>query len=176
MIVRHRDGSRFTCSRRPSVFQRDRSDAAEPGPSSADSPLPACHSAAANSAASSLASNQRRLRPYRICACPAKIVQPARIDIAVPKISCREDPAEEPNVRLDSGCVIFVERALQSRDRLSAIASPRDQFSKHRIVFVRHRPACIDAVIQTNSGARSGTRSSRIFPGEGKKLLSGSSA
>src|SRR5271156_5623682 len=77
-----------------------------------------------------------------------EIVEPTRVYIGRLKIACRQNPPKKSRVRFDTARVKLFERLLQAGDSFRAIRTPRNQFSEHRVVLIRHGPAAIHAVIE----------------------------
>src|SRR5579863_400613 len=99
-----------------------------------------------------------------------KIVQPARMDFALLEIACCEDAPEKLDVRLDAARIVFAEGPLEPRNRLGAVPAPCHQLAEHGIVFVGHRPAAINAVIQADP--RPGGYAHLVyFPGRREKVI-----
>ena len=103
------------------------------------------------------------------------IIEPSGVNLAGNKIRIVEDVNKKPHVGFDSDGDKFEEGAARPRQRFRAIATPYDQFRQKWIVIRRDAPTRINTFVQANAGAVR-RRQSAIFPGEGKKLLSGSSA
>lgn len=85
------------------------------------------------------------------------LVKPAREDFAAEELRVLQDVAEKSCIGLDPGNGVFRQGAFQARDRLGAVATPRDELAEQRIVFRRNREALVDAIIEPNSGARGRT-------------------
>ena len=88
----------------------------------------------------------------------------------------RQQPREERHRRLDAGDQVLAERAAHARDRRAADLRPRrpaSRSSDRRRSARRGRPS---RRCRRGCPGPAGTRSSRMRPGDGRKLLSGSSA
>ena len=81
-------------------------------------------------------------------------VKPAREDFAAEELRVLQDVAEKPCIGFDPRDGVFRKGAFQARDRLRAVATPRNELAEQRIVFRRDREALVDAIIEPNSGAR----------------------
>ena len=92
------------------------------------------------------------------------------------KFGLSQDAAEQTDVGANSGNGVFVQSTAQTRNGFFAAVSPGDKFAQQRIVVHRHGPALVDALVKANAGTGGALRRAIIFPGQGKKLLSGSSA
>ena len=100
-------------------------------------------------------------------------VEPAGVDFTAQEIADRGECARRrPVFVLIPVTRVFLEGAIEARDRLRAVLAPGDQLAEHRIVFGRNGKTFVDAVIETDSGA--GRRAARKnFPGRRKKLVVG---
>ena len=81
----------------------------------------------------------------------------------------REQPPEERQRRLDAAHLVLVERARMRRDRLVAIAAPRDQLRDHRVVEDRHRRSRRRRRCRRGCPGPAGARRCVMRPGDGMK-------
>ena len=79
-------------------------------------------------------------------------------------------------VVLMPGDEVFGQRAAHARDRARPVLGPGHQLRDHRIVEDRHVEAGASRRSRRGCRAPTATRSCRMRPGDGRKLLSGSSA
>src|ERR1700683_4275179 len=76
------------------------------------------------------------------------------MDCATDEIGIGQDPPKEPNVLLDAGDRIFIERPVHPCDCRTTILRPDDQLAQQRIVVHGYCPAFINSLVQAHSWTR----------------------